>query len=119
MLHHDHGGAAFDELVERADDVRGVLCMEACARLVDDEERARGLARERTRELQALRFAARERRERLAERQVAEADLHERLERALEDVVAVLLRREERERLLDRHREHVGDRPSRCLRVRA
>ena len=57
-------------------------------------------------ELHALRLAAGERRRRLAERHVVEPDVVQRLQPAadLRDL------REERERLLDRHLEHVGDR---------
>ena len=58
------------------------------------------------RELDALRLAAGERRRGLAEAHVVEADVVQRLQpaRDLRDV------REELERLLDRHLEHVGDR---------
>ena len=58
------------------------------------------------RELDALRLAARERRRRLAELDVVEPDVVQRLQAAadLRDL------REELERLLDRHVEHVGDR---------
>ena len=57
------------------------------------------------RELHALRLAARERRRALAEVDVAESDVGQRLQ-LLANARLVL---EERERVLDRHVEHVGD----------
>jgi len=86
--------------------------VEAGARLVDDEEPPLGALAERARELEALRLAARQHRQRLAERQVSETDPAHRLERAAEHVVALLElvhRIEEREGVVDRHGEHVGD----------
>ena len=61
--------------------------------------------REVTRELQALRLAARQRRHRLAEPQVVEADVAERREPREH----VRRAGEERQRLRHRHVEHVGD----------
>ena len=46
------------------------------------------------------------------ERQVPEPDPHDRVERPAQDVVAIGRRIEQRERLVDAHREHVGDRPA-------
>ena len=62
--------------------------------------------RELGRELDALRLAARERRRRLAELDVVEADVVQRLQPPAQ----LGLLAEELERLLDRHRQHVGDR---------
>ena len=76
-------------------------------RLVEDVERPPGGdLRQLRRELDALRLAAGERRRRLAELDVVEADVVQRLQPPpdLRDLG------EERERLLDRHLEHVGDR---------
>ena len=75
-------------------------------RLVEDVERAAGVAlRELERELHALRLAAGQRGRRLAERDVAEADVEQRRELARDRGH----RLEERERLLDRHRQHFVD----------
>ena len=76
-------------------------------RLVEDVERPAGRdLRELLRELDPLRLAARERRRGLAELHVVEPDVVQRLQPPadLRDLG------EERERLLDRHREHVRDR---------
>ena len=109
VLDDQHRRSALDERVERLDDLRRVLGVEPGARLVDDEDRPRGVAGERPRELEPLCLAARERRDRLAEREVAEPDADEGPEHPLDDVVAVVPRGEEKERLVDGHREHVGD----------
>ena len=61
--------------------------------------------RELRHELHALRLAARQRRALLAEREVAEPHVAQQLER----VVDLRVRREEPDRLVDRHREHVAD----------
>ncbi|NVL67974.1 hypothetical protein HWN74_26965, partial [Escherichia coli] len=52
---------------------------------------------------------------RLPERQVTGTDASQRRERALDDVVAVLLRRVGGDHLVDRHGEHVGDGLARVL----
>ena len=112
MLDHHHTRALLDEALERAHHVLGVLRVEPCARLVHHEERPlRGLP-QRARELEALRLAAGERRERLPKGQIPETNPRERLQRVLDHVVAqlrCLRRRERREHLVDRHREHLGD----------
>ena len=96
-----------DEPLEHLEQLLDVGEVEARRRLVEDVERppGRDLA-ELGRELHALRLAARERRRRLAERHVVEPDVVQRLQAAadLRDL------REELQRLLDRHLEHVGDR---------
>ncbi len=102
-----------DERVQRAHDVGRVLRVKAGARLVDDEQRPLGVLGERARELEPLRLAARERRERLSEREVAEPDPHDGVERPAQDVVAIAGGVEERQRLVDAHREDVGDRSGR------
>ena len=81
--------------------------MQAGGRLVEDVERPAGRdLRQLAGELDALRLAAGERRGRLAEADVVEPDVVQRLQLAL-DLRDVL---EEVERLLDGHRQHVGDR---------
>ena len=80
VLDDEHGVAVVDEAVEHLEQLLDVVEVEAGGRLVEQVERAAGLhARELARELDALGFAARQRRRRLAERQVAEADVDERL----------------------------------------
>ncbi len=54
VLDHHHAGALFDEASQRADHVLGILCMQACARLVHHEQRAARVRRERARELEPL-----------------------------------------------------------------
>src|SRR5262249_4187009 len=69
-------------------------------------QRAAGIAlRELERELHALRLAARKRRRRLPERDVTQAHVEERGELARDGRD----RLEERDRLLDRHRQHFVD----------
>ena len=83
--------------------------MKPCRRLVEDVERAsRRAACKLGRELHALRLAARERRRALPELDIAEADVLDDLELRL-DARDVL---EELHGFVDRHREHVGDRPA-------
>ena len=83
-----------------------VLEVQAGRRLVEDVERAAGGAlAELGRQLHALRLAARQRRRRLAEPHVAEADVDQRLQVPRDRRLV----REELERLLDRHVEHLGD----------
>ncbi len=106
VLDHDHGVAGVDEAVEHLEQPLHVGEVQAGRGLVEDVERAPGRdLRELGRELDALGLAAGERRRGLAEPDVAEPDLVERLQ-APADLRDVL---EERQRLLDRHVEHVGD----------
>ncbi len=107
MLDDDHRVALVDEPVQHVEQLAHVLEVEAGRRLVEDVERAsRGPLAELARELDPLRLASREGRCRLAELDVAEPHVVERLQDA-GDTRLVL---EERQRLLDRHVEHVGDR---------
>ena len=107
VLDHEHGVAAVDEALQRLEQLLDVGEVQAGGRLVEDVQRPTGrhLA-ELGGELDALRLAAGERRRRLAERHVVETDVVQRLQAPadLRDL------REEGERLLDRHLEHVGDR---------
>ena len=106
VLDHEHRVAAVDEPVQHVEQHAHVLEVQAGRRLVEDVERAAGVAlRELGRELDALRLAAGQRRRALAEVDVAESDVVERLQ-LLADARLVL---EERERVLDRQLEHVGD----------
>src|SRR5712691_434449 len=109
VLDRDHGIPQVDQAVEHRDQPVDVREVQAGGRLVEDVEGTpAGLLRQLVGELDALRFAAGERVARLAEGQVAEADVVEDLEAAGD----LRVRREERRRLLDRHTEHVGDRPA-------
>ena len=108
VLDHEHRVAAVDEPLQRLEQLLDVGEVQARS---SARRGCRAFARSTTLqssdgELHALRLAARERRRRLAERHVVEADVVQRLQAAadLRDL------REERERLLDRHLEHVGDR---------
>ena len=107
VLDHEHGVAAVDEPLEHLEQLLDVGEVQPGRRLVEDVQRAAGrdLA-QLGRELDALRLAARERRRGLAELDVVEPDVVQRLEppAQLRDL------REELQRLLDRHLEHVGDR---------
>lgn len=114
MLDHDDAGAFVHERLERGNDVLGIFGVKPSARFVDDEEGLLGILRERTRELETLRFATRQRREWLTERQIPEPDADERSERTFEDVVA-LFEGHRRECLVDRHRENVRYRMAHVL----
>ena len=104
--HHDRI-ALVDQLVQHLHQLGDVVEMQAGGRLVEDVEGAAGGAlAELLRELDALRFAARERRRLLADLDVVEADALQRLH-LLADRGHGL---EQRLGLLDRHVEHIGDR---------
>ena len=99
--------------------LRDVVEMQTGGRFVEQEQRAScahriapGMRRrgKEAGQLQPLRFAAGERWHRLAEVQVIEADVGQRLQHA-RDVRCIV---EERQRIGDRHVEHVGDRFRRC-----
>ena len=109
VLDHQQRVAGVQQLAEGAQQLGDVVEVQAGGRLVEQEQlarlRAAGLG-EVAGELQALRFAARERRHRLAEAQVVEADVLQRAQRRHQlGFVA-----EEVERLGDGQLEHVGDR---------
>ena len=106
VLDDDDGIAAIDKALEDAEELVDVGRVQARRRFVEDVERAaRRAARELRRELDALRLAARERRRWLAELDIAEADILDDLELA-RDARYVL---EERDGLVNRHVEHIGD----------
>src|SRR5579884_2645278 len=107
VLDDQHGVAHADETLQHFEQLVDVGEVESGRRLVEHVERpARRAARQLGRELDALRLAARELRRRLAHLDVAEPDLADRLELVLD----ARDRREELRRLVDAHREHVGDR---------
>ncbi len=106
VLDHEHRVAGVDQPLEHLEQPLDVGEVEPRRRLVEDVQRPAGRdLRQLLRELDALRLAARQRRGGLAEPDVVEPDVVERLELApdLRDL------REERERLLDRHVQHLGD----------
>ena len=106
VLDHDHRVAVVAQPVQHGQQQLDVVEVQAGRRLVEDVERAPGVALgQLERELHALRLAAGERGRRLAERDVAEADVEQRRELARDRGH----RLEERVRLLDRHREHFVD----------
>src|SRR6185295_11018310 len=81
VLDHQQRVPRVEQLPEGAQQFRDVVEVQTRRRFIEKEQ-LRGLAgaglRQITGELQALRFAARERRHRLAEAQVIEADVLER-----------------------------------------
>src|SRR5688572_17159006 len=99
-----------EKLAERAQKLRDVVEMQARSRLVEKEELLRRLVGpgQMAGELEALRFAARERGHGLAETQVFEADVDERLQARLHFLALA----KEARRFGDRHLEHIGDRSS-------
>src|SRR6266852_8760217 len=79
VLNDKHRVAKVHEALQNVEQLAHVVKMQASRRLIEDVERAPGLAfRKLAREFNALRFAARKRRGGLAQRDVAEADIHER-----------------------------------------
>ena len=108
VLDDQHRMARREQRVERRQHPRDVLQVQPGGRLVEHEQAVAAAARrEALGELQPLCLAARERRHRLAEPQVAEPHRGQRRKRAHH------LRgpREERQRVLDGHLQHVRDRP--------
>ena len=106
MLDDEHGIARVDKALQNLKELFHIVRVETRGRLVEDIDGApRGALRKLGRELDALGFAAGERRRRLAEADIAEADLAERAELRFE------LREvaEEFERLLHGHFQHVRD----------
>ena len=106
VLDHDHRVAVVAQPVQHAQQQVDVVEMQARGGLVEDVERAAGVALgELERELHALRLAARERGRALAELDVAEAHVEQRLELARDRRHRV----EEFVRLLHRHLQHLVD----------
>jgi hypothetical protein len=107
VLDHDNRVAVVDEALQHAQQLLDVVEVQARGRLVEDVERAAGVAlAEFAREFHALRFAARQRRRALAQLDVGEADVHQRFEFAREHGHGL----EQLERVFDGHLKHVGDR---------
>ena len=112
VLDDEQRVAGFEQLLERRQQLRDVVEVQARRRLVEDVEQPLAAVRRKVRgDLDPLRLSARQRRRRLAEAQVAEADLVEHLEPAQH------FRRpaEERQRLADGQVEHLVDRPAAVL----
>ena len=74
MLNHQDRVAEIAQVLENADQLRGIACMQANRRLVKNVERADKLRAKRSGELDALRLAAGERGGEPVERKVIEAD---------------------------------------------
>ena len=108
VFHHDERVAGFGQAMEQAHQAGHVFAVEASRRFVEEQERAALAGVDLGKvadQLEALRFAAGERRERLAHREVAETDFFEAGQlggggRAFAEELA---------RLGDRHREQVAD----------
>src|SRR5690606_7374213 len=114
VLDDDDAVAGVDEAMQHAHELLDVGDVQADRRLVEpverrcDGARAQRLGphlRELRHELDALRLAARQGRALLPERQIPEPHVAQELER----MTNLRVRREERGRLVDRHREHVAD----------
>ena len=107
VLDHDDRVAVVAQPVQHGEQQLDVVEVQAGRRLVEDVERAAGVAlRQLERELHALRLAAGQRRRRLAERDVAEA----RRRAASASLRATAGTGSKNAiRLLDRHREHFVD----------
>ena len=98
--------AGIAQAVEHLEQLRDIVEVQARRRLVEDVERAPGVAlAELLRELHALRLAAGQRGRVLAELDVAQAHIHQRLELARKR----RHRLEEGQRVLDGHVEHFVD----------
>ena len=83
VLDDDQRVPRFEQLLERGQQLGDVVEVEAGRRLVEHVENAiAGARREMRRDLDALRFSARQGRRRLAEAQIAEADFVEHLQPA-------------------------------------
>ena len=108
VLDHQHRVAGVDQAMQHADQLLDIGHVQADGRLVEDVERVRLGAHlgELGDELDALRFAAGQRRALLAEREVAEADVLQQLQ----CMVGRGMRREELDGLVDTHRQDLGDR---------
>ena len=116
VLDHDERVAAFEQLAQGAHELGDVVEVQAGGRLVEQEQRAAGRGglpagggalgglRQEARQLEALRFAARQRGHRLAQLHVFQADVDDGLQRA--DHVAVV--GEQRSGLAHGEVQHVG-----------
>ena len=112
VLDHDDRILLIAKIDERAQEQFDVLEMQPRGGLVQDVQRlAGGAARELTRELHALRFAAGERRRGLTELQIAEAHFAERIQ----FFVHARDRLEQRNRLFHRQTERIRDRHAAIL----
>ena len=108
VFHHDERVAGFGQAMEQADQAGDVLAVQAGRRFVEEQQRAALAGVDLGKiadQLEALGFAAGERRERLAHREIAKADFFEAGQlggggRAFAEELA---------RLGDRHREQVAD----------
>ena len=102
-------------VAQRVDDLqqqRDVVKVQAGGRFVEDVERAARVALGQfERELDSLRFAARQRGRALAELDVAEPDIEQGMELSRHDRHGL----EELVRVLDRHAQHFGDVPALVL----
>ena len=106
MLDDEHGVARVDKALQNLKELFHIVRVETRGRLVEDIDGApRGALRKLGRELDALGFAAGERRRRLAEADIAEADLAERAELRFKLWKVA----EEFERFLHGHFQHVRD----------
>ena len=120
VLDDQHGVALVAKLPEDVDQPQIVARMQADRRLVEHVQRADQRRTERRRQVDALRFAAGQRRRQTIERQVVEADIAQERQPApdlLEDLVGdgrfllgELQRREELLRLAHRQRRDLVDR---------
>ena len=98
VLDHEHGVAPVDQAMQHVQQHAHIFEVQAGRRLVENVQRAARVAfREFRRELDALRFAAGQRRRALAEMDVAESDIIQRLQ-FLRNPRLIL---EECERILD------------------
>ena len=84
VLDDDHGVALIAQLPQDGDQPLVVARVQADRRLVEHVQRADQRRAERRREVDALRFAARQRRRQAIERQVIEADVAQEAEAALD-----------------------------------
>ena len=80
MFDDEHGVAEIAERFEDVDEPLRIARMQADGRLVENVECADEMRTERSRELNALRFAAGQRRGQSLEREVVEADFVEKLQ---------------------------------------
>src|SRR5271168_517326 len=120
VLDHQHRVAEFLEALEGREQALIVALMKSYRRLVEDVEHANQARADLRGETNALALTAREAPRSAIESQILEADVGEKIQplaNFLEDeprdfglLRAQLRRGEERERLLDRHRSHFGNR---------
>src|SRR5262249_26214917 len=107
VLDDDGCVAAIDQALQNGEELANVVEMQARGGLVEQIERATSLsAGELGSQLDALRFAAAQRRGGLAERQIAETDVVQAGEHAMDGGKTF----EEGQSLFDGQIEHVSDR---------